>query len=80
MLRIYIIGICILLIAIVANVLVSKLDISTWYNFGPKLFSQGFLAIKEAGILNCVWLFIIYPIILACGYLIGNKLYKIIFL
>ena len=80
MLRIYIIGVAILLIAIIANIIVGKLDISTWYDFGPTLSSKGFLAIKEAGLLSVLWLFIIYPIILACGYLIGDKLYKMIFL
>ena len=80
MLRIYIIGVAILLIAIIANIIVGKLDISTWYDFGPRLYSKGFLAIQETGLLSVLWLFIIYPIILACGYLIGDKLYKIIFL
>ena len=80
MLRIYVIGITILFIAIIANVIVEKIDISTWYDFGPKLYSKGFLAIQEAGLLSFLWLFIIYPIILACSYLIGDKLYKIIFL
>ena len=79
MLRIYIIGVFILIIAILANTLISKIGISTWYDFGPDLFEKRFLAIKEAGFLNCLWLFIIYPLILGFGYVIGNKLYYAVF-
>jgi len=78
MLRIYIIGVSILIIAIIANTLISKIGISTWYDFGPDLFKRGFLAMKEAGFLNCLWLFIIYPLILGLGYVIGDKLYSLI--
>ena len=42
MLRLYIIGVCILIIAIIANVIVGYLGISTWYNFGPQFFAKGF--------------------------------------
>ena len=52
MLRIYIIGLAILLIAIFANVIVAKLGLSTWYDFGPRFFSNGFSEIKEVGLLN----------------------------
>ena len=77
MVRLYIIGLCILLIAIIANVIVSRLGISTWYDFGPKFFDKGFVAMKEAGVLSCVWLFILYPLTLALGYVIGDKICKL---
>lgn len=75
MFRIYIIGLCVLVIAIVANLLVSLLGISTWYDFGTKLYSNGFNAIKEAGVINCIWLFLLYPICLGLAVLIGDKIY-----
>ena len=59
MLRIYIIGLCILLIAIIFNVVVGKLGISTWYDFGPQFFKRGLIVMKEVGVLSSVWLFIL---------------------
>ena len=78
MLRIYIIGLTILLIAIFANVIVAKLGLSTWYDFGPQFFINGFSEIKEVGLLNFFWLFILYPLVLAFGYIIGDKIYNIL--
>ena len=76
MIRLYIIGLCILFIAIIANVLIEKAGISTWYNFGSQFVSKGFKAIQEVGWLSCFWLFICYPLILSLGYLIGDKIFK----
>ena len=77
MLRIYIIGVFILLIAIIANIVVGKLALSNWYEFGPQLISRGFATIKEAGFLNIVWLFILYPLVLSLGYIIGDIVYNL---
>ena len=78
MLRIYIIGVFILLIAIIANVIVTKIGISTWYDFGTDFFNKGFSAVKEVGFFNSIWLFIIYPIVLALGYIIGDSIYNLL--
>ena len=75
MIRLYLIGLCILLIAIVANLVVGKFGLSTWYDFGPEFFKRGFPVMKEVGLLNCLWLFVFYPIVLSTGYIIGNKIY-----
>ena len=77
MLRIYIIGICILLIAIIANIIVGRLGISTWYDFGPQFFKRGFIVMKEVGFFSSVWLFILYPLVLALGYIVGDKIYNL---
>ena len=77
MLRVYIIGVCILLIAIIANVIVEKIGLSTWYDFGPQFFKRGLIVIKEVGILSSVWLFILYPLVLALGYILGDKIYNL---
>ena len=58
MIRLYLIGLCILLIAIVANLVVGKFGLSTWYDFGPEFFKRGFPVMKEVGLLNCLWLFV----------------------
>ena len=77
MLRIYIIGICILLIAIITNIIVARLGISTWYDFGPQFFKRGFIVMKEVGLFSSVWLFILYPLVLALGYVVGDKIYSL---
>ena len=77
MLKIYIIGICILLIAIIANVIVGRCGISTWYDFGPEFFRRGLIVIKEVGALSSLWLFIFYPLVLGLGYIVGDKIYKL---
>ena len=75
MIRLYLIGLCILLIAIAANLVVGKFGLSTWYDFGPEFFKRGFPVMKEVGLLNCLWLFVFYPLVLSTGYILGNKIY-----
>ena len=75
MIRLYLIGLCILLIAIVANLVVGKFGLSTWYDFGPEFFKRGFPVMKEVGLLNCLWLFVFYPLVLSAGYILGDKIY-----
>ena len=77
MLRIYVIGLSILLIAIIANVVVDKIGLSTWYDFGPQFFKRGFSAMQEVGLLSCIWLFILYPLVLGFAYIIGDKLFNL---
>ena len=79
MLRVYIIGVCILLIAIIANVIVEKIGLSTWYDFGPQFFKRGFIVIKEVGLFSVILLFILYPLVLALGYIIGDRIYYNLF-
>ena len=79
MLRIYIIGVCILLIAIIVNVIVGKIGISTWYDFGPQFFTRGFIVIKEVGFFSAMWLFVLYPLVLALGYIIGYRIYNLLY-
>ncbi len=78
MLRIYLIGVSILITAIIANLIASKIGLATWYDFGPKFFKRGIILLQEIGFISTFWLFILYPIILALGYLIGNKIYNIL--
>ena len=76
MLRIYIIGVCILMIAIIANVIIGKVGLSTWYDFGPQFFKRGFVVVKEVGFFSTLWLFFLYPLVLALGYILGDFIYK----
>ncbi len=74
MIRLYLIGICILLIAIVANGLVLKLGIKTWYEFIGLLSEHGLSAFSKIEVFDYLWLFIGYPFVLALGYILGDRL------
>ncbi|MBX9782409.1 MAG: hypothetical protein K2X48_03850 [Chitinophagaceae bacterium] len=77
MLKIYIIGIAILLIAIVANVLAGILGLMSWYDAVTSLQKQGWAALKEWRLMDYIWLFAVYPFILGLGYVAGNWLYQL---
>ena len=70
MVRIYIIGITILLVVILANGVAKYFGVLTWYDF-IKSFSEE--SSKNFSILNHLWLFIIYPFLLGLGYLLGDS-------
>jgi hypothetical protein len=78
MVRIYFLGVFILLIAILANLMASKLELLSWYDFlkgltnSPSFWST--LRLKDG-----LWLFLLYPLILGSGALIGNILFSKIF-
>ncbi len=79
MLRIYIIGLSILLIAIIANIIAGRLNIMTWYDYIGNISKQGVGAVNGMSIVDALWLFIFYPLFLGLGYYLGHKLYTAIF-
>jgi len=78
MFRLYIIGILILIIAILANAIALKLNILTWYDYISFLTKDNPTEITVRYI-DYIWLFLVYPLILGFGYWIGNFIYKLIF-
>ena len=79
MVKLYFIGICILVIAILANAIIGKLGIMSWYDFLNALGNQGTSTFKELKIIDFVWLFVAYPLVLGSGYYLGDKLYSSLF-
>jgi len=79
MLRIYIIGISILLIAIAINIIAKYFNVITWYEFISLLSIEGMLIFRKVGFINYIYLFIIYPMLLGLGYKLGNKIYYYIY-
>ena len=75
MLRLYVIGLCILIGAILANVLAVTLGIKTWYDLLELLNKQGLSGFKDLKVYDAIWLFLVYPMLLGLSYLLGNKLY-----
>ena len=78
MIRLYLIGLCILIIAIIANGLAIKLGLKSWYDFIELLSKQGWSAFKIISGLDYLWLFIGYPLVLSFGYVVGDKLYQLL--
>ena len=78
MTRLYVIGILILLGAILANIIASKLNLKSWYDL--------FLGISESSnywsqirIIDFLWLILIYPLSLGFSAYIGNTIYQKLF-
>ena len=78
MARLYIIGILILLGAILANIIASKLNLKSWYDL--------FLGVSENSnywsqirIIDGIWLILIYPLSLGFSAYIGNIIYQKLF-
>ena len=69
MVRIYVIGISILIVAIIANFIAKIIGISTWYDF---LNSFTDTTTSNFKFIDYLWLFFIYPIILGLGYFLGE--------
>ena len=78
MLKIYIIGIAVLLIAILANILASVLGVLSWYDAILSLQKNGMGGLKQWRVLDYVWLFILYPTILGAGAFLGNRLFELL--
>lgn len=79
MIKLYLIGISILIVAIIANTIVIKIELKSWYDFIELLANYGITAFKKINVFDFLWLLFGYPLILSLGYVIGNKLYSIIF-
>ena len=79
MFRIYSIGLSILIIAIIANAIVFKLGIKSWYTFISLLTENGSSAFSKLTIIDYLWLFLAYSIVLGLGYWIGDKVYVSLF-
>jgi len=76
--RLYVIGVLILLGAILANIIASKLNLKSWYDL--------FLGISESSnywsqirIIDFLWLILIYPLSLGFSAYIGNTIYQKLF-
>ena len=76
---IYISGYFILFTAIIANIIAAYFNLLTWYDFIKYLHFKGLKkTIFKIKIIDCVWLFLIYPILLSYGYRAGLSIVKII--
>jgi len=76
--RLYIIGILILLGAILANLLASKLNIKSWYDLLQGL-SQNTSYWNEVNLKDGIWLLVFYPLLLGLSAYTGNLIHQKLF-
>ena len=74
LIKLYVMGLMILIIAILVNFLATQLGLKTWYDFLNQWGNGDALSLKDG-----LWLFVLYPLILGCSLLIGNMLWKSVF-
>lgn len=78
MLKLYIIGILILFIAVIANVIAGLLHVMSWYDAIVSLQQNGWNAFKQWRWMDYLWLFVLYPVILGAAAVAGNRLYELL--
>ena len=78
MIRIYFIGLFILITAILANILAVKLQLKTWYDLLNGLANSKsyweLITFKDS-----LWLFLVYPLVLGLGVVFANFIYLKLF-
>jgi hypothetical protein len=79
MVKLYFIGLGILITAIIANAIIVKIGIKSWYDFINLLAEHQMGAFSKISFLDYLWLFVGYQLVLALGYLAGLKFYHLIF-
>ncbi len=77
MLKLYLIGLSILIVAIIANVVASTLGLLSWYDTLTMFGKEGRSAFKQIRIIDWVWLIIIYPVLLGLGYKLGSLIFEL---
>ena len=75
MLKIYLLGLFILLAAIFLNGLVNKLGITSWYDFINMLISEKKNTTRELTFIDYCWLFFAYPFLLGVAAWAANWLF-----
>ena len=76
MIKLYIDGLCILLVAILANLLASKLQVQSWYSFLTEWSEKGGTVWGRLHIWDWLWLFLAYPVLLGLAVPLGRLIAK----
>ena len=78
MTRLYVIGVLILLGAILANIIASKLNLKSWYDLFLGVIENSSYW-SQIRIIDGIWLILIYPLSLGFSAYIGNIIYQKLF-
>ncbi len=76
--RIYIIGIFVLVGALLANLFAAKIQLKSWYDLLQGLAKE--LSFwSQLGVKDFLWLFLIYPFLLGLSAYLGNLIHQKLF-
>ncbi len=76
--RLYVIGVLILLGAILANIIATKLNLKSWYDLFLGVIENSSYW-SQIRIIDGIWLILIYPLSLGFSAYIGNIIYQKLF-
>ena len=79
MLKIYFIGLFILIAAILLNFIAGRLNLMSWYDFLTRIAAEGRSIFSIMKWTDYSWLFLIYPFLLGLSGWVGYKLSLMIF-
>ncbi|MFM7193560.1 MAG: hypothetical protein ACKOYP_02100, partial [Bacteroidota bacterium] len=78
MVKTYISGFIILIAAILMNGTIARLGITGWYEFLTGLSEKGSGMMAQLRIIDWLWLFLFYPLLLGLSAVAGAKIYSLI--
>ena len=79
MAKTYLTGIIILIAAILFNGIIARLGITGWYEFLTGLSEKGSAMVSRLRIIDWLWLFVFYPLLLGLSAVLGEKIHTILF-
>ncbi len=79
MAKTYLTGIIILIAAILLNGIIARLGITGWYEFLTGLSEKGSTMVSRLRIIDWLWLFVFYPLLLGLSSILGEKLHALLF-
>lgn len=78
MIKTYISGIIILVAAILMNGTIARFGITGWYEFLTGLSEKGSGMLSQLRIIDWLWLFLFYPLLLGLAAVAGEKIHTLI--
>ena len=79
MAKTYLTGFFILIAAILFNGIIARLGITGWYEFLTGLSEKGSAVVSRLRIIDWLWLFVFYPLLLGLSAVLGEKIHTILF-
>ncbi len=78
MLKVFLIGWVVLIVAIILNGVVQRLGIMGWYDFLNRLTNEGKTVLTQMRIIDYAWLFVVYPLLLGGAVEAGAYLHALL--
>jgi len=78
MLKLYLVGLMVLLVAILANIISAAVGLTSWYDFLRLLNSGGSKGLRKISIADWGWLLLLYPFLLGLATKLGEYLFLLL--